>query len=343
MKRRWAGRWVCVAGLLMLAVACTNEASPERLCLPGETRACSGAGQCPGAEVCQPDGQTFGACDCGTPPTPDVAAPDAGAGRAPSNQLGSRCVADGDCGSALSCWSATARSFLGQPGGAAGGYCTAPCTDATDCAAFDPASGCGGGLCLLGCFSKDPAPGEGKCLGRPDLACWSGAALGLEPFDATVRQGGICLPACGSDEDCPGRACDLALGSCVDTPTAGAPIGAACARAEDCAGGLCQLSASGQPFCTATCSVGALGCGYGVNAQPRDAMCLGAAVFDELGSEGRGDVGLCLELCDQASDCAQPGWRCIEAPDLRGRAGFCVEPAEAAALAADAGIDGGTP
>jgi hypothetical protein len=84
-----------------------------------------------------------------------------------------------------------------------------------------------------------------------------------------------------------------------------------------------------------------------VNARPREAMCIGAVVFDELGSEGLGDVGLCLELCDEALDCTQPGWRCVEAPEVRGRAGFCVEPAPAvptpAPVGADAGVDGGAP
>jgi hypothetical protein len=76
-------------------------------------------------------------------------------------------------------------------------------------------------------------------------------------------------------------------------------------------------------------------------------MCIGAAVFDAFGSEGLGDVGLCLELCDEALDCAQPGWRCVEAPEVRGRAGFCVEPASPAPTpaptGADAGVDGGAP
>ena len=114
--------------------------------------------------------------------------------------------------------------------------------------------------------------------------------------------------------------------------------GAACESDEQCAGRVCQASnLAGVSFCSATCSFGTLGCGYGSNAQPRGAMCLTPATFDANGSEGVGDVGLCLELCDQAADCAQPGWQCTPAPDARSRYGFCTAPS------ADAGVDGGSP
>lgn len=332
----WSAAWLLAAW----GWGCSDRSeapSSARVCVPGETRVCEGAAACRGASVCRADAQGFGECDCGPAMGADAGAPDAGR-RTGFNQLAARCESDRDCGPDLFCWSSMAQSFYGRAGGAAGGYCTAACETYADCTRFDAQAGCGAGLCLRGCFSGEARPGEGKCLERADLACWSSATLGLEPFDPRVRQSGICLPLCGSDADCPGRACDLALGLCVDAPTAGAGIGAACDADEQCAGRVCQASnVDGLSFCSATCSFGTFGCGYDANASPRDAMCLTAATFDENGSEGIGDVGLCLELCDEAADCTQPGWQCTPAPDARGRAGFCTAPS------ADAGADGGSP
>ncbi len=322
--------------LLVLGLACGRAAEPERVCIPGETRACTGEGACTGAASCQADGQTFGACDCGDTPAADAGS-DAARQGAQFNELGARCESDRDCGPALACWPASAQSFGERQGGAAGGYCTAPCEDLRDCVQFDPAAGCSGGSCVLGCYSGEPVPGEGKCRDRADLTCWSSAALGLTPFDARVRQSGICLPACGSDEDCEGRACDLASGLCVDTPTLGAATGEPCDSADDCAGQVCQSSAAGPFFCSAFCSFGTFGCGYGRNAEPREAMCLGTAVFDASGSEGEGDVGICFELCDTPADCAQPGWQCVASPEVRGRVGFC---GAARGSLGDAGVGG---
>jgi hypothetical protein len=330
-------------GAAWMLAACTwgcgdATGAAARPCAPGETRVCAGAAACPGAQACAADGQGFGACDCG-PGAPDAGASEPDAGQLLArHQLAASCQTDRDCGRDLFCWSSSAQSFFGRAGGVAGGYCTAACETAAQCTAFDARAGCGDGLCFLGCFSGEAAPGEGKCRERGDLACWSIATLGLQAFDPRVRQAGICLPLCGSDEDCAGRACDLATGLCVDAPSTGAAIGAACERDEQCAGRVCQASrVAGASFCSAPCSFGALGCGYGGNAQPRGATCLTPATFDENGSEGVGDVGLCLELCDQAADCAQPGWQCAPVPDAVGRTGFCTAPS------GDAGVDGGSP
>lgn len=339
--------WVWVfAGSLAGSFGCSSESSPAaRVCIPGETRACSGAAACSGAQACQADGQSFGACDCG-PSADDAGAPDADAPHASFVQLGARCEDDSGCGAGLVCWTAGADNFYGRPGGAAGGYCTAPCEAATDCAAYDLGSGCAGGLCMLGCFSKDARAGEGKCLDRPELACWSIAALGIAPFDPTQRQPGICQPSCASDEDCQGRACDLALGLCVDTPLTGAAIGAPCTSADDCAGRLCQPSIDGLSQCSALCSFGTFGCGYADNASPREAMCLVPGVFDANAnaSEGLGDVGLCIELCDTAADCGVAASECVIEPQVRGRSGYCValaDPGVPDAGAPDAGVDAG--
>ena len=70
----------------LLTISCekTGAAKPapasSKVCTNGETRACVGPGACKGGQSCSPDGQGFGACDCGpitpappaTEPTPSV-------------------------------------------------------------------------------------------------------------------------------------------------------------------------------------------------------------------------------------------------------------------------------
>ncbi len=339
---------VAALAALSLSTACDDGAAPnaERVCVPGLTQRCDGPGRCSGAQACLPSGQGFGACDCGPiadagPPAPVCTAGErrvcSGEGACGGVQqctedgafgacdcsgssltvgiLGGPCSADADCGAELQCWSSLAAGQAGFIGGAAHGYCTRPCTALQDCAALDPLAACsaagndGTGTCLRGCLSKDPLPNEAKCLDRVDQVCLSSAALGLEPFSA-ARQIGACLPQCGSDEDCDGRVCDLAQGTCLDQRAPGLPIGAACAADAECAGAVCSAFPSGTSFCSAPCSFNALGCGYGAGVQPRPAACVAAWLNVDGVSEGRQDLGLCLELCDVTADCTQPDWSC---------------------------------
>jgi hypothetical protein len=86
-----------------------------------------------------------------------------------------------------------------------------------------------------------------------------------------------------------------------------------------------------------------VGCGYGPSVAKRDAGCFAPRVRGFLSSEGTGDVGFCVELCDEAADCAQAtshNWTCILSAGTRerfGRGGICnPEPA------GDAGTDAGS-
>jgi hypothetical protein len=199
------------------------------------------------------------------------------------------------------------------------------------------------GLCLRTCLSLDPRSlDESKCLGRIDVVCESEAYLGLTTISG-LRQDGWCYPQCGSDEDCPGRSCDLARGLCVDTPTAGLPIGARCANANECAGRICLQLPDQESFCSAPCVFGQpIGCGYGIAGGPRGAACVGPRVRGFLSTEGVGDVGICAELCGEASECEQAatrGWVCNETAATQTRfrrPGNCSPPPPS-----DAGVDGG--
>ena len=342
---RWRWRW---AALLASAIACSDSpASPARSCVPGETRLCTGPGGCEGAQACLPDGQALDPCDCGT--NPGASSGDAGVtctasepGCVLPNRLGVPCELDGDCGDGFFCWTEAPRQELGFTGGPARGYCTLGCTLADDCQHVDPGAACevpaglGRGVCVRGCFSKNPEPGELKCLDRSDLACWSTAALGTEPFSIVTRQQGFCRPACGSDASCAGRFCDLATGLCSDEARPGAAIGSGCSVDDDCATGLCLSPIGGASFCSAACVFGTLGCGFAEASAARSAVCAAPLLGEGGVSEGLGDVGTCLEACEPGSACSSSEWQCVAASGF-GVPGVCQFVGSGSAQAASGG------
>jgi len=344
LVRRASLRFFAFCGLSWTAawVASCNGDSNDHVCVPGTTRLCADLGRCQGTQACLADGSGYGACDCTGP----LRQGSTETGEQPITPLvGRRCAADADCGEGLQCFTEKSGTMFG--GGPAGGYCSLPCTNASACTAIDPDSDCLGltatqSVCLRTCRSQDATSlAENKCLTRPDVVCLSEAALGQADFSGS-RQAGWCLPQCGSDEDCPGRVCDLQRGVCVDTPPAGLALGASCNNNMQCAGGLCVAATPTEGFCSAPCVVGQpVGCGYGPSATKRDGGCLGPRVTGFLSSEGIGDTGFCVELCDVDADCVQAsrGWVCTLSDGVRerfGRGGTCFPPD-----ATDAGLDGG--
>jgi hypothetical protein len=324
--------------------SCSDD--EDTACVPNETRLCACTDRSrQGVEACSPDGSGWGACDCSGVPReggggtsgedPDVLTP----------FVGRACQATPDCGVGLECFTATSNAFLG--GGPANGYCSTGCTEDAQCTAIDRQSQCvttpgtPNGMCIRTCLSLDPTSlAENKCLGRFDVACQSPAYLGLEDFTG-IRQTGGCYPQCASNDDCAGRICDAARGVCVDTATAGLPLGAKCANNEACASRVCVGLSTNDSFCSAPCVLGVpVGCGFGLAPETvRGAGCFAPAVNGFLSSEGEGDVGLCFELCADASECTQAGWTCVtsDATQARlNRPGVCLPPPPV-----DAGTDGG--
>jgi hypothetical protein len=354
-----------------------------RVCVPGTTQACFGPGRCEGAQACLDGGEGFGPCDCGPRPDAGAVDPGpicspgelrvcAGEGDCGGmqlcgddatfaacdcsssvlgvNVLGAACTSDAECGPDLQCWTSAARNLGPYEGGAAHGYCTQQCASIEDCARFDPLGVCsaasaeGVSVCLRGCRSKDPIPGEAKCLDRLDQLCMSTAAFGVEAFDPTARQLGVCLPNCGSDAECDGgRFCDLASGLCVNTAPFGLPIGAACSLDTDCVGQVCAIYPSGARACSAPCPLFSLGCGFALDADPRGAACLVPWLSAGGFTEGQQDLGLCIELCNETSDCNQFGFVCDKSqPTPAGSSGACLPGTEMTVPGvADAGADGG--
>ncbi len=183
-------RVVACVGVVFLAAAC--EKDKERLCTPGETQACLGAGACNGAQACSADGQGFGACDCGGPGTdggnPDGGDPDGG------NPDGGEDVCDiatqAGCEDGERCALVYAQSsasgFGCVPDGtvAAGEACTHPESGADACAG---AALCHDGRCTQVC---DP-DGPESC--GPAETC---ASYSYGQTDGGALAAGLCTATC---------------------------------------------------------------------------------------------------------------------------------------------------
>jgi len=214
---------------------------------------------------------------------------------------GAPCTQDADCASGEFCSGPDDFFYPAGPsaGGAAFGYCTRDCIQNQDCGAGNR---CMDGLCVESCFTMGPLSGVGepldpaKCHGRDDVAC---TPTGL---------GAVCMPTCPVDAaGCGGLACDPRTRTCVSTPNAGLPTGAACDPAADACAGVCTempLPGGGSaPLCAERCVLGgsvAFDCeGQGI--------CLSPFPY------GAGDAGDCFVPCTSHADCATPAAWCVAA------------------------------
>lgn len=355
------------APLLLLAQSLTSCGSDDDgggACEPNQIVACAGPGNCAGNQMCAADGSGFSTCACeGTGNGGSAGAAGAGGGAnagaagaggadpAPGAPLfdpadfaiGTPCASDAECPvgpggeTPLTCITQTSTAF--GEGGPQGGYCSAPCTTSAECGAIDGPSACNTdvGYCFRLC---QPGDSEAKC---------SGVYQACLPADA--EQGiGVCLPVCTSDLSCgEGLFCNLTAQNgvlCTPEERTGGEVGAPCTQdteATDCKSGLCVTFQGDPPvsFCSDFCTFGNFqeGCGFNpTSGAPREALC--GLTADPAGDIG--DLGLCVELCDEGTDCGQPGWGCeifpAELQTAFGRAGQCVPPGTVGG--ADAGVVG---
>ena len=263
-----------------------------------------------------------------------------GAGGA-SASLGATCSSNAECSSGLTCIKPTDNLSDQSLGGFGNGLCTVDCTSnpsicgiAGVCVTMDPAAtATARAYCFESCTVGPalPAPPVAKCHRRPDVAC--------RPVN-NAETVFACIPICAGDADCGTRKCDIASGLCVDTPTAGKPIGSGCTASRtdstECASGLC-LAIESIPdggttpgICSAFCTLGSPGaCGYrtsSLDAGPPAGACV--LPFGQMGYN-TGDLGLCLQLCDTNSDCGYTAlnWTCRTDTPLRGSNHFvCFVP-----------------
>lgn len=290
-----------------------------------------------------------------------------------SSSLGARCESDTDCGQGLQCVGIETSLVNGMT--VAKGLCSTSCSeDPSVCDHLGVPAFCGevgnastkAKYCLEKCSfgpkgqkTFDPT----KCHGRPEVACdphhtpttdtctqqsecGTNQYCNINVCDDIVP---TCKPRCNSDADCgSGRYCVYAAGLCSTLPAVGAPIGATCTVANDtCVGGC--LNTGFNQTCSAECTLGvAEACGWdGVGVAK--AGCLGYWDAEAaLGGAGAGDTGLCMQLCDCATDCLDSSNVCDRLGKsyqaLYNRAGGC-RPAAIAAdpISCDAGaVDGGS-
>jgi len=278
----------------------------------------------------------------------------------PTGEIGRACVTDAECGDGLTC---VPRDDVDTLGGAPpNGLCTVACENDDVCLEYSQNAWCvgfdNGNYCLEGC-EVDSGLGV-KCHDRADFLCTpvDSAALGVScTTDAqcdpgTVCLSGectallmICLPRCGSNEDCAsGLFCDPLLGMCVEDEPTGKGYNEVCDPAGDpaeCASGICfeDYDDPSTGTCSGRCNFGnPYACGY-TGEGKADTACLFASVVGGQQEEA-GDLGYCGQLCDCDDECTATGEVCrpIENATLEEfwqRVGYCVPIVEGGDFTAD--------
>ena len=270
--------------LAVLLGGCPSD--PARVCSPGASVACTGAGGCTGGQVCIADGSGYGACDCGGPADagPTDAGPSVDTGGTDSAGTPDDAPAAGDagptscdpvlqtgCGTGQRCvWRILADTpeSIGElacvPDGtvAEGDPCTiGPVGAATG---FDDCQGgltCAGGTCATICELVDP-----ESCGTTG-ACTRYAGLFANGDDDPIA--GACVPTCdpvtqlrGDGSSCgPGQGCYWLQGATSTTfACAGAgstAVGATITGsvyANSCVpGATAARRMDGTNYCTAFC------------------------------------------------------------------------------------------
>jgi hypothetical protein len=233
----------------------------------------------------------------------------AGGGAIVGGHIAAACQSDADCGGDLECLGPDAMDPV-FGGGAAGGFCTRPCNADADCASDGgvcyKVDSNQAGRCTLACTFGPPISGifspldPAKCRGREEVRCAQVAT--------TVE---VCLPTCGENAQCGGRACDPRAAVCVDTPNTGAPLGAPCDLKTPCAGVCISFLTGNASMCSQPCVLG------GSVQQSDDCGGLEEGLCAFHASEsGAGDTGFCTPACTSQQDCPIPGFGCFGVPPL---------------------------
>lgn len=247
-------------------------------------------------------------------------------GAAPMTNLGSHCVTNEDCGGdGLKCVT-DKKDGSRFPGG----LCTIDC----DPGAFDADCAALGENALCTVFAEDDQTGE-----PTESYCLQGCSLGAEEQCGTRKDvlcidislssdpAPVCLPLCGSDDQCGALQCNGESGYCDATGDPGMkPLGAPCnpdGDPDECADGFCLALENDSPegFCTSLCRGDAFPqCGWEGEGTAPTGICL----VDS--DAGPAELGLCGKTCDCDAECGQSAFICRADPGLEelGPKGYCV-------------------
>lgn len=233
----------------------------------------------------------------------------------PPPRIGRDCISDTSCAEGEVCLTASDDWEIFGEGGPANGYCTKECADDVDCGGSNV---CVGGWCLEGCelgpelVYIDDELDPDKCHGRDDVRC------------AELEGAAVCLPTCGTDDQCDGGYCNLSTKVCTAQPSEGLPRGQGCdPDAAECAG-ICvsfvdETGAVDFAVCSDWCVMG------GDIYEDCGGLEQGLCAF-RPGDYGVGDGGFCTAACDEQADCANPNMWCFSAPNLG--SAFCFGAAD---------------
>jgi hypothetical protein len=182
-------------------------------------------------------------------------------------RLGSACGTNADCEPGQTC-------LTEQDSGWPGGFCTKACSAEADC----PMS--------FQCVPDDQ--GNHHCMASctKTTDCRTGYAC----FDAYGTQTPVCWPHCTVDRHCRQAECTKITNLCYIHGGL-VPTGGNCAANAECRGNLCLIDGM-LAYCTSRCRRSDLVC-------PPDSQCV-----DYYDGE-RADMGLCLESCNNQTDCEQ--------------------------------------
>jgi hypothetical protein len=240
--------------------------------------------------------------------------------------LGAPCASNEDCASGLECWTAPPAGTRGS--GPANGVCTLACTVDAECKSREATALCVNGRCMEGCAIDVPARSPGnplKCHERADMACSVRACFDEPACNHSVA---ACVPLCSTDQSCGTELfCDRATGLCSGAPPEGAAPGSACDLASPDNGcfGVCDLDPQVRAIegrlagrCVEPCVIGVpAACGSA------DRACIGSFYVTREG-HAPGDRGVCIDLCNCSSDCAD-GFVCtrVGLGDVTDALGIC--------------------
>ncbi len=180
-----------------------------------------------------------------------------------------------------------------------------PCTEDEQCPGgvcrVEAGHGWPGGLCTQDCATLSCSEGHCATLGGTDLCVptcddSSECRTGYACFDPWYSGQTFCYPRCEADGDCPETGqCNLHSGLCQGQSTGG-DTAATCTGPLDCQSATCWFNTPAG-YCTTLCNLQTGVC-------PGDGLCANAM------NGTMADMGLCLDGCEDAADCARADHSC---------------------------------
>jgi hypothetical protein len=219
----------CVVAVVCALIAASCGSSSKSTCTSGASVSCSGPGGCTGGQVCNSDGTSFSACECGGAGTSSGSS-----GGNPSSGAGSGATSSGGSSSSGGPSSGGSDDASGCALVLATNY-DQSCSKGTDCVVAYEEFGCG--MCVVAAINAS-AQSQYEADSTKGLRDFCYDAIYPPPFVCCVagvcQSGSVCFP----DGSATGAACAAAGGHCQT----GGCYPAEPASAQDCYPGSGPLS-----------------------------------------------------------------------------------------------------